>query len=276
MARARKAGPGRTSPPGACRCAAVARGHGLRLDHCGPTLDQAVSQAARRRLPRSARASRRTASNASAMAASVITTASTSLVRADEPVPATRAPARPPRPTLSRPVMAGACRSSGRPDPVARRGRRSGHGDPRVVSPVSRVEGGDRPGDQEDAEQPDPDPGLGPVGGPAQRIAVQPERTSQPREATRPARPGFHGLTAAQPLMQGVASRQGRISEVLADLNMTNNPYSGCTNTTAPELAVAGQDPMAIGLLVSALDRLPRRGRHNGSRAGEHTSSGGN
>src|SRR6476660_8206775 len=52
---------------------------GLRLDHCGPTLDQAVSQAARRHLLRSARASRRTASSVSAIAASVITAASTSL-----------------------------------------------------------------------------------------------------------------------------------------------------------------------------------------------------
>jgi hypothetical protein len=98
---------------------------------------------------------------------------------------------------------------------------------PRVVGPVSRAEGGYRPGDQEDAEQPDPDPGLGPVAGPAQWIAVQPERTSQPREATWPAGPGFHGLTAAQPPMQEAASMQGSISEVLGDLNMTNSPYSG-------------------------------------------------
>jgi hypothetical protein len=90
---------------------------------------------------------------------------------------------------------------------------------------VSRAEGGHRPGDQEDGEQPDPDPGLGPVGGPAQWVAVQPERTSQPREATRRARPGFHGLTVAQPLMQEVASTQSSTSEVLADLNMTNNPF---------------------------------------------------
>jgi hypothetical protein len=86
---------------------------------------------------------------------------------------------------------------------------------------VSRVEGGHRPGDQEDAEQPGPEPGLGSVAGPAQWIAVQPERTSRPGEAPRPARPGFHGLTAAQPGLREVASTQGSISEVLADFNMT-------------------------------------------------------
>src|SRR5439155_5809027 len=75
---------------------------GLRLDHCGPTLDQAVSQAARRRLLRNARASRRTASSVSAIAASVITAASTSPVLAEDLVPSPGAPAqtRPPWPTL--------------------------------------------------------------------------------------------------------------------------------------------------------------------------------
>jgi hypothetical protein len=77
---------------------------------------------------------------------------------------------------------------SGRLDAVSRRGRHRGRGGPRVAGPVSRAEGGHRSGDQEDGEQAGPDPGLGPVGGPAQRIAVQPERTSQPREATWPAR----------------------------------------------------------------------------------------
>ena len=104
------------------------------------------------------------------------------------------------------------------------RGRHPGRGDPRVIGPVSRVKGGHRTGDQEDGEQPDPDPGLGPVGGPAQWIAVQPERTSQPREATRPASPGFHGLTIAQPSMQEVASTQSSTSDVLTDLNKTNSP----------------------------------------------------
>ena len=61
---------------------------------------------------------------------------------------------------------------SGRLDAVGRCGRHPGRGGPRVVGPVSRAEGGHRPGDQEDGEQPGPDPGLGPVGGPAQRIAV--------------------------------------------------------------------------------------------------------
>jgi hypothetical protein len=61
--------------------------------------------------------------------------------------------------------------------------------------------------------------------------------------------------------MEETASTQGSISDVLADVNITNNPFSGCTNTTAPEIAVAGQEPMAIGLLMSALDRRPSRGR---------------
>jgi hypothetical protein len=73
-----------------------------------------------------------------------------------------------------------------------------------------------------------------------------------------------------------MASTQSSISDVRADLNMTNNPSSGCTNTTAPEIAVAGQEPMAIGLLMSALDRRPSRGRQNVSRSGEHTSFGRN
>jgi hypothetical protein len=47
-----------------------------------------------------------------------------------------------------------------------------------------------------------------------------------------------------------VASTQSSISDVLADLNMTNDPSSGCTNTTAPEIAAVGQEPMAIRLLV--------------------------
>src|ERR1700749_1296308 len=80
---------------------------GLRLDHCGPPLDQAVSQAVRRRLLRSARASRRTASSVSAIAASVITAAITSPVRAERPAPFHRAPASPPWPTLGRSVVVG-------------------------------------------------------------------------------------------------------------------------------------------------------------------------
>jgi hypothetical protein len=65
-------------------------GHGLRLDHCGPTLDQAVSQEARRRLFRKPSASRKPATSASAMTASVITAATTSLVRAEARVPSPR------------------------------------------------------------------------------------------------------------------------------------------------------------------------------------------
>jgi hypothetical protein len=76
--------------------------------------------------------------------------------------------------------------------------------------------------------------------------------------------------------MKEVASTQSGISEVLADLNMTNNPSSRCTNTTAPEIAAAGQDPMAIGLLVPALDRRPSGGWQNVSRLGEHISFGRN
>src|SRR5690242_17943273 len=90
-------------------------GQGLRLDHCGPTLDQAVSQAARRRLLKSARASRRAASSASAIAASVITATITSPVRAEGPAPTRRAPARPCWPNLGRSVIVGACwRAAGR------------------------------------------------------------------------------------------------------------------------------------------------------------------
>src|SRR4029077_18024433 len=98
-----------------------------------------------------------------------------------------------------------------------------------------------RPGDQEDGEQPGPDPGLGPVGGPAQRIVVQPERPGHPRGATLTTSAGFHGITVAQPLMQEMASTQSSISEVLTGLNMTNNPSSRRTNTTAPDIAVHRQ-----------------------------------
>jgi hypothetical protein len=76
--------------------------------------------------------------------------------------------------------------------------------------------------------------------------------------------------------MQEVAGTQGSTSKALADLNMTNNPYSGCTNTTASEIAMAGQDPMAMGLLVSALDRQPSRSWQNVSRSWKNTSFGGN
>jgi hypothetical protein len=61
------------------------------------------------------------------------------------------------------------------------------------------------------------------------------------------------------PLMQEMASTQSSISEVLTDLNMTNNPSSRRTNTTAPEIAVAGQEPIAIGLLASALDLVRQK-----------------
>src|SRR5690349_5501823 len=150
---------------------------------------------------------------------------------------------------------------SGRPDAVSRRGRNPGRGGSRVVGPVSRAEGGHRPGDQEDGEQPGPDQAFGPVGGPAQRIAVQPERTGQPREATWPARPGFHSLTAAQPLIHEMASTQSSISEILTNLNMTNNPSPSHTNTTAPEIAAGGQESIAIGLLASALGGLAAVGK---------------
>ena len=136
------------------------------------------------------------------------------------------------------------------------------------------------------------------------RLTALSERTGQPLRATRLARhrvrrrsalevgnghghdraghadEGQHEHAAGQPLRRSLmiatipatmASTQSSISEVLADLNMTNNPSSGCTNTTAPEIVVAGQEPMAIGLLMSALDRRPSRGRQNVSRPGEHT-----
>jgi hypothetical protein len=59
--------------------------------------------------------------------------------------------------------------------------------------------------------------------------------------------------------MQEAASMPGNISEVPGDLNMTNIPYSDCANIIGPEIAVAGQEPMTIGLLVSALDKRPSR-----------------
>jgi hypothetical protein len=76
--------------------------------------------------------------------------------------------------------------------------------------------------------------------------------------------------------MQEMASTQSNVSEVLTDLNMTNNPSSRRTNTTAPEIAVADQEPIAIGLLASALDRRPSGGRKDVSRSWEHTLFGRN
>ena len=61
-------------------------------------------------------------------------------------------------------------------------------------------------------------------------------------------------------LMQEMASTQGKISEMLGNLNMAKRTFSGCTSTTAPEIALTGQEPMVIGLLVSALDGLAGRG----------------
>ena len=100
-----------------------------------------------------------------------------------------------PGPRLVGPVQVGGGRSGlgcGRLDVVGLRGLDPGRSDPRVVGPPSRVEGGHRPGDQEHAEQADPDPGLGPVAGPAQRVAVQRQRAGQPRAAPRPARHRLH------------------------------------------------------------------------------------
>jgi hypothetical protein len=53
--------------------------------------------------------------------------------------------------------------------------------------------------------------------------------------------------------MQEMVSTQSGISEVLTDLNMTNNPSPRRTNTTAPEIAVTwpGADSYrAIGFSV--------------------------
>jgi hypothetical protein len=68
---------------------------------------------------------------------------------------------------------------------------------PAAARAARGAEGGHRPGDQEYGEQADPDPGLGLVVGPAQRVAVQPERAGQPRAAR--GRPGI--VCIAQPLM---------------------------------------------------------------------------
>jgi hypothetical protein len=54
--------------------------------------------------------------------------------------------------------------------------------------------------------------------------------------------------------MQEMASTQSSISELLTDLNMTNNPSSSRTNTTAPEIAVTGQESIAIGLLAFSVE----------------------
>ena len=48
--------------------------------------------------------------------------------------------------------------------------------------------------------------------------------------------------------MQELASTQSNISEVLADMNMTNNPYSGCANTTASEIALSGYRTIGVGV----------------------------
>jgi hypothetical protein len=69
--------------------------------------------------------------------------------------------------------------------------------------------------------------------------------------------------------MQEMVTTQSSISEVLSDLNMTNNPSSRRTNTTAPEIAVAGQEPITIGLLASALDRRPSHGPQDFRRPGK-------
>src|SRR5215467_4533605 len=67
-------------------------------------------------------------------------------------------------------------------------------------------------------------------------------------------------VSHAQSLMQEMASTQSKISEMLGNLNMANDLFSGCTSTTAPEIALTSQEPMAIGLLMSPLDGLAGRG----------------
>jgi len=68
-------------------------GQGRPRDHCGPTLDQAASQAARRRLVRRARVSRWTPISAIAINTSVMTTARISLVRGEASLPCRGVPA---------------------------------------------------------------------------------------------------------------------------------------------------------------------------------------
>jgi hypothetical protein len=69
--------------------------------------------------------------------------------------------------------------------------------------------------------------------------------------------------------MQEMASTQSKISEMLGNLNVANDLFSGCTSTTAPEIALTSQEPMAIGLLMldgpGCRTRLPRAtGRRSG------------
>ena len=128
------------------------------------------------------------------MRASVITSASTSPALAEAAVSRDWAP----QPRLAAGVGFGQAAGENRLEcdrggVVGRlRGLHPGPADPRVVGPCSRGAGGHRPGDQEDGEQADPDPGLGPVTGPAERIAIQPQRAGQPRDAARMARSRVH------------------------------------------------------------------------------------
>ena len=158
------------------------RGHNRPSVHCGPTLGQAVSHAARCRLFRNITVSRRAASSASAARARVITSASTAPVRAEETAPSHRAPA-PARLFLLALTGPGGGKSQlerSRLDPVCPRDLHRGCGAPRMVGPDSRILGRQRSRDQEDSDQADPQARFGPVTGPAQRIAVQPENPGQP------------------------------------------------------------------------------------------------
>jgi hypothetical protein len=70
--------------------------------------------------------------------------------------------------------------------------------DLRPVRPVSRTLGRQWSRDQEDSDQADPDARFGPVTGPAQRIAVQPESPGQPRDPTRLASYSAHRVTTSE------------------------------------------------------------------------------
>ena len=235
--------PGRTSPPGVCRRRAQPTGRargfssgsggwsqGLPLTTAVRTLTRPLPGGWRRRLLRNARASRRTASSASAIAASVIT--------APAPHRCERRPAvslrpRPPGP-LADPGQVSDGRGllrARRADAVAARPH-PGRGDPRVVGPVSRAEAaiGRR---QEDGEQPGPDPGPRPGRWPG-AADCGPARAHEASRVSHAAdQSWFSWSHPLSPLMR--SGEHAEQYQRCAELNKTNSS-SRCTNTTAPEM----------------------------------------
>jgi hypothetical protein len=133
-------------------------------------------------------------------------------------------------------VVRSSRRGYGGLDVVCRCGLHAGHGSPRVAGPSSDAKGGQRADDQEHGDQAGPDPGLGPVAGPAQRTAVQPQRAGQPRSAPRPARHRLH-REPPQPLTKEitVASYWPRSAR---------SPSHRRRHSTPPPLPSAGRPPV--------------------------------